>query len=605
MTMSVSWGAIIPAPWCRWMRYRWMRLGSICVVLLPALALAAETPASRLGRGVNAYELHDYSTAIQSLRGLQVPKVPDYAAYHLAWSQLLSGDPDAAVRTLDAYRAAPVEGSPLAGKLAVLHARALIGIKQPAALPRAIEILKSSQSILPQPEGTYVLGTAYEAAGDRLSALYCYRKVYYGYPGTEFNAPSQLGLDRLRAAMGENFAEATPAERLERVRHMVELRDYRGAIAEYTDLAAATLPEAARDEARTGLGAAEYLSGDQSTAFRYLKTLRIGTPEEDARRLYYLAEAARRLNEDEDMLAAVRELGQRYSTSQWRLKALLSAGNRFVPTNEPARYTPLFRDAFATFAADAATAAPHWKLAWDAYLAGSAERIALMKEQIARYPADSRAAAALYYLGRTAWSSANYPEARAWYERASRQFPHYYYAVLARERMTEPKLASAKPDPATVDWLDSIDWPVARDFSAVVPNKATELRVERARILMAAGLTDLADAELRFGARRENEQAHLLALELARSMPTPFNALRIMKSFATDYLSIPFETPSQLLADALPAPLSRRHRTHRCRPGPGPLFRRRSDPPGNRIQPRRRLPRQSLRSNAARPPDRS
>ena len=63
------------------------------------------------------------------------------------------------------------------------------------------------------------------------------------------------------------------------------------------------------------------------------KALRITTPEADARRLYYLAEAAKRLSEDEEMLDAVRQLGQRYSSSQWRLKALLSAGNRFIPTH--------------------------------------------------------------------------------------------------------------------------------------------------------------------------------------------------------------------------------------------------------------------------------
>jgi len=59
---------------------------------------------------------------------------------------------------------------------------------------------------------------------------------------------------------------------------------------------------------------------------------------------------------------------------------------------------------------------------------------------------------------------------------------------------------------------------------------------------MGAGLGELADAELRFGAKSEKEQAHILAIELARSMPSPFNALRIMKSFSSDYLAMPFES---------------------------------------------------------------
>jgi soluble lytic murein transglycosylase len=75
----------------------------------------------------------------------------------------------------------------------------------------------------------------------------------------------------------------------------------------------------------------------------------------------------------------------------------------------------------------------------------------------------------------------------------------------------------------------------------VEPNPATRLRIDRARLLMLAGLPDLADSELRFGAKTDTEQPHLLALELARAMPSPFHALRIMKSFIADYLSIPFD----------------------------------------------------------------
>ena len=90
-------------------------------------------------------------------------------------------------------------------------------------------------------------------------------------------------------------------------------------------------------------------------------------------------------------------------------------------------------------------------------------------------------------------------------------------------------------------WLNDIAWPEHRDFTATVPNPPTQLRIDRARLLMAAGLPDVADAELRFGAKTDTEQPHLLALELARSMPSPFYSLRIMKSFIADYLAIPFE----------------------------------------------------------------
>jgi soluble lytic murein transglycosylase len=526
MTMNVCWVAITRARW-------------FSFLAIPALALAADPQTARLGRGVNAYDLHDFSAATQTLRGLQIPKLPDYTSYYLGWSELLNGSPEAAVRVFEAYRAKPVEESPLAGKIVVAHARSLINLKQAGSAQRAIEILKSAPS-LPQPEALFVLGTAYEAAGDRLNALFCYRKAYYGYPVNDFAIQSLAGIEKLRTAMGSNFPEPSAAERLERARHLLEIRDYRTALAEYTELSA-FLPEPARDEARAGVGAAQYLGGDAAGALRYLKSFRLATDEEDARRLYYLTEAARKVSDDDEMMGAIRQLGERYSQSQWRLKALLSAANRYIVTNDPAGYTPLYRAAFQDFGDDPATAAPHWRLAWDAYLTGRAERIPLMREQILRFPRDSRASVALYFLGRAAWSNGKYGEARAFYERNSSVFPHFYYAVLSRERLADSKLVTAKPDKATNEWLDQIDWGSPRDFSAVTANAPTRLRVERARTLMAAGLADLADAELRFGARSEREQPHLLAIELARSMPSPFNALRIMKSFSSDYLSIPFE----------------------------------------------------------------
>jgi soluble lytic murein transglycosylase len=113
---------------------------------------------------------------------------------------------------------------------------------------------------------------------------------------------------------------------------------------------------------------------------------------------------------------------------------------------------------------------------------------------------------------------------------------------LGRERLKETKVSEAESDATVTAWLDDIEWREHRDFSATEPNAATRLRIDRARLLMLAGLPDAADAEMRFGAKQDNEQAHLLALELARSMPSPFHALRIMKSFSADYLSMPFES---------------------------------------------------------------
>src|SRR5208283_5286033 len=103
------------------------------------------------------------------------------------------------------------------------------------------------------------------------------------------------------------------------------------------------------------------------------------------------------------------------------------------------------------------------------------------------------------------------------------------------------KVAEAEPDDDAVMWLEDVDWPGRRDLSSTEPNAATARRIERARMLMTAGLPDLAEGELRFGSKLEGEQPQLLAMELAQNADTPFRALRVMKSFSADYLSLPLD----------------------------------------------------------------
>ncbi len=518
-----------------------MRVSALAL-LIPVLLSAADPATTRLGQGINAYNVKDYPVAVQHLRGLQpqLPKLADYVSYYLASSELQTSDFDGAVRDLNAYRAHPTPSSPLAGKLSLLHARALLDQKQAASNTKALEILQADYKLLPQPDGDFTLGMAYEASGEKLQAAVTYQKVYFGSPNTDLAAQSLTALERLRSMLGRDYPAAPPLQELERCQKWLDVREFYKAKQEYAALAG-TLPEPERDQARVGIGAAEYLAGDAVSALKYLKALKVAKGDADARRLYFLTDAARKTGDDAEMGEAVQLLNQKYVDSPWRLKALLAAGNRYLSTNEHAKYAPLFKAASDSFPTDNATIPGHWRITWDSYLMGDSGRMDLLREQAERYPADSRAGTALYFLGRIEEKAGNFGVARAYYERLSAQFQHYFYAVQARDRLQDPKLASVKADAATVTWLGGIDWPEHKDLTAVVANPATRLRIERARLLMLAGLPDVADTELRFGAKTEGEQPHLLAMELAKSMPTPFHALRIMKSFSADYLALPFD----------------------------------------------------------------
>lgn len=512
-------------------------------VWVAGAALAAEPGVTALGRGINAYNEKEYAAAVADLGAAAgVTRLADYVAWYRAYAQLLSGNADAAVATLEAYRAKPVESSPLAGKISLVYARALLDKHLPESSAKALQVLQADYKTLPQPDGDFAQGLAYEALGEQQQAALAYERVFYDSPNTDLAAQSWTAIERLRTPLGKDFPEATPRQRLDRAAAWIEAKEYAKARKEYAALAD-SLTGIEKDEAKVGVGVADDLAGETNPALRYLKALHIGPSEVDARRLYYLVDSARRAGDDSVMMDAVRDLDEHYAQSAWRLKALIAAANRYLSTNDAEKYTPLFKAAYETFPADGSTAYAHWKIAWDAYLNNRADRVSLLRDQVERYSSDSRAGTALYYLGRIAESNDKYGEALAYYNRLSAQYPHYFYAVLARDRV-HGKVAEAVPDDGVRMWLAGIEWPSQRDLTATAPDAATARRIERARLLNAAGLPDLAESELRFGVKTENEQPQLLAIEAAETADSPFRALRIMKSFSGDYLSIPTEKAS-------------------------------------------------------------
>ena len=560
MKMTGFWGTGIRGPWFEMLKsvtaFVMQRAAPAAgvVLLLAGSTCRADTGLSDLGQGISAYYARNFTGAISHLKTARgVTKLSDYVTYHLAYSQVLTGDVDGALAQLTAYRANPISASPLAGKINLLYGRTLLDKRDPEASAKALNVLQTEYKSLPQPDGDFALGLAYEALGEQQQASLSYEKVYYGWPNTDLAAQSSTAIERLRMALGKDFPTAPPRQQLDRCEKWIVAKEYVKARQEYAVLAE-TLTGTEKDEARVGIGATEYLGGNAPQAVHDLKGLHLTRSEADAARLYYLTEAARKAGDDTQMMEAVKELGEHYGKSVWRLKALVAAGNRYLLTNDRENYLPLFKAAADTFPADSSTAYCHWKVAWDAYLNDKPDRVALLREQVENYPDDSRAGTALYFLGRVAEFNLMFPQARAYYDKVSAQYPHYFYGVLARQRTTD-KVAATMPDDDTVMWLASVEWPAHRDFSATEPNAPTEQRIERARLLKDAGLPDVAETELRFGSSTAMEQPQLLAMELAQSADSPFRALRIMKSFSGDYLSLPLnQAPAKFWQMLFPLP---------------------------------------------------
>ncbi len=544
MKIADYWGRIIPD---RLFNMRTLTI-RISLGLLAASAFAAFDPGvTRLGQALTAYEKRDFFTTVHLLNEPGQPaKLRDYVSYYLANAELMTNNGDSAVKELSKYQSNPVAGSPLAGRLALLYAKALLGQASatPATAARARQMLETAATLLPQPEGDYVMGQAFEATGFPRQAAVYYQRVYYVYPANDLADRAKAAAEKLRPTLGGEYPQATARQQLDRPKAWMAAKQYARARQEYAVLAE-QLTGTDRDEAQSGVGAAFFLAGEVSNSVTYLAPLHPEGADAAAQRLYYLTEGYRKQNDDVAMLDAIHQLGERYPTSPWRLKALITAGNRYLLTQDRNQYVPLYEAAANSFPGDSNAAICHWRVVWAAWLDRSPRRVELLREQVEKFPTDTRVSDALFFLGRAAEEEGNFAAARSYYDRLNVHFPHYYYAGLAREKLSGPKLVAASNDAAVAKWVEQATEAaransIPADITAI-PNEATRNRIERGRLLITAGMTTQAVEELEFGARLGSEQPTLLAMELSRAMPTPYLAVRVMKKFAGDYLSLPFD----------------------------------------------------------------
>ena len=492
-----------------------------------------EAALAHLALGIAAYEQKNWAAAIAALKPLpgKLAPIDDYAAYYLALSRVESNDFEVTAQDLAAAR----RNSPFTGRSWLVEARA----RKASAPADAVRLLRDHYAELPQPEGDVTLADCYQAANLLSQAAEFYQKVYYRYLSGAAALRAGAAIVTLKDTMGSHYPAPGAAQRLDRADRLMEVKEYAQARREYQAVAAqATGPETAqaRDQALVRVAAADFLAGKTAPAWAYLRSLALAESPAAAERLYYLAECARRRNLDAEMMSALAQLTARYRQSPWRLKALMSAANRYLLLNRPQDYLPLYQAVYQDFPTAALAAPCHWKVAFQAYLHDQADASPLLREHLRQYPGHYTAAAALYFLGRQLERSGDQAGARVCYRKLAAAFENHYYAMLARERLRAAG-PSAPPSAEIARFVAAIPFspPASLPTGAAA---ATQARIERSRLLRSAGLDDLADAELRFGIRTDGQPA-LLAMELAAAAAAPHQAMRIMKSTSPEYLNLP------------------------------------------------------------------
>ena len=526
-------------------------LAAIAVAALATVSLAAPgDPLSDFKAAVTALQAGHTGPAIAALKPLdkKLPKLADYVAWFLASAEFDTQAYSEVPKTLDAvWSQSPP--SPLVWRAALLDARALEQAGNPQG---ALEVLRKYYDKLPQPQGDLAMAAALAASGDPVSAALYDQRVYYGFPASSEAAQADSESAKLRAQLGDRYPPALGSATLGRAVKLLDAGQTERARKELIALVP-QLDGAERDSARVKIGVADYATKDTGVAQRYLTALSVDSPEADAERLHYLLLCARRLNNREAMNDALDQLARLHPQSPWRMEALLIVGNSYLVDNQMDAYEPLYRACYESFPQDARAAGCHWKVTWGHYLRRRADSADLLRAHLRLFPASENAPAALYFLGRLAETSKDWPAARVYYGEVVREYPNYYYNALARDRLEAVKDVGAAPPSSVSEFLRTIAFPQRSRIRSFEPNAAAQLRLERYHMLSTAGLDDWAEIELRYAAQYE-DQPHVMGLELARHAE-PDQAMRYLKRYASDYLYLPLESaPPEFWKLAFPIP---------------------------------------------------
>jgi soluble lytic murein transglycosylase len=563
---------------------RWFRTAlAVALICLPSLSLAAQPNAGSLAtltehyrktpnaltrnamlRFANAHpndrdgalallvlgstevDQRQFGDALQHLKSLdkRLPQLADYTAYLSAESESALRDFTSMEKTLDpVWHSATV--SPWVAGSVDLQVNAYLENHQ---AQQAIALVKQHFSDLPEPQGELLLARAYEAAGDSANAAAQYQKVYVEHPLSKEASDAAEALSR--------FPAIPTGDLLARSARLVEGGDYARARRELTAL----LPQLNGidlDTARVRIGVSQYLGRDYKGAYSYLDSFTAAAPEWDAERLYYLLESARRSDHIDDMNATLDRLSKSYPQSSWRAQALVSVANYDAAHNQRDAAESLFKTCYESFPADPQSAQCHWKVAWAQYLRDASNASGILEDHLKRFPDSEHAPTALYFLGRIAESKSDLGAARAYYEDINKGYPNYYYATLARERLAQANISSATPSTSAVQFLSTLQFSTRGKTQSFTASATTKDRIERANLLASAGLDDLADSELRFGARADG-QPQLMAMELAdlaARRDAPDQGIRYIKHYAPGYLSMSIDAaPDKFWRLAFPLP---------------------------------------------------
>jgi soluble lytic murein transglycosylase len=497
----------------------------------------------------------NYAAAAEyaSAAGSKAPILNDYAQYVRAQAEYRLRnykDIDKAVTQIFTFQ--PL--SPLIGPAAALAVNANLDGDEPK---QALELIRKYLDRIPQPQADLLYARCFQANGDLPQAAEYYQRVYYNYPVAREAAEAATTLAEIQPRMGDAYPPPMPAAMLGRAEKLINYHRPAEARIELT-AAIPKLGGVQRELAQVRLGEVDFFSGNPRVAFDYLNTLKVTDAEADAERLYYLVKSARRQERSADVKPFLEELAKGHANSSWRMRALIDVANEARTQNDATTMLDLYGTCASVFGRHPEAAICNWRRAYNAFHSQSVDALDLLRTYVEQFPDTEDTTDALYFLGRWYEKKGDVSSARAAFDALVLNFPNTYFGILGLDRLKLPDLKSATPAPETQAFLHAIAWSKRDASTGFKPSATGAKRLERAELLQLTGLDGLAEGELKFGARNDEDQNNIYAMQLAKyalARNAPDDALHAIKLYAPGYLYLPLDdAPLEFWQLAFPIP---------------------------------------------------
>lgn len=473
----------------------------------------------------------DYGKAEAALKKAQAKsgELNDYVRYFLALAYGGEGKHAEIAETLKDFDKNAAD-SIFAREAIDIYGNALTNSGRPEA---AIAFLEQNRNPV-RADVELALGRAYVKAGNKQKGADILRHLYYTMAASPLADEAVNDLRPLEAEL--QMPPASFAERKTRAKLLAEASRFADAAREYR----AIIEQAPSEELgnlQVALGVALRRSGNLKDGRTVLEQAQ-ATGEANAQRLYNLGEIARSDEDEQGFLANLNRLRQEAPTSSWFESALLSAGNMYLLKRDYDKAIDNYRELATRFPSSPRASYTHWKAAWLDYRQGRKDQAKqAFIEQVQNWPNGAEVPAALYWRGRIAEDEKDIGTARTWYAKVADRYRNYYYGFLARQRLSAIGLqGDLKSDPL----LDKI--PALNEFdeaSKTVEPPDGELRVEKAKLLDNAGLSEYAVKELQAASGGAGPNwATLQIAKIYRDAGRYHRALQMLKRAVPTYYAI-------------------------------------------------------------------